>query len=244
MANRMSTLRISHVSKFFDRSSDKALIIDDATYTFTHEGSVAIMGVSGTGKSTLIHMLAGLDAPSSGSVFFDDADVYKLGKERRQDILSNGLGLIFQSPHLIDELSVVENVMIKGLIKGKPYQEIFKQACELLECVGLGDKIYAVPRVLSGGEQQRVAIARALLTKPSFIIADEPTAHLDGITKKSIMQLLLSCRRQWSTGLIIATHDDFVAQHMDVVLRLEKGKLCKVSTVMHDHSELVDQASL
>ncbi len=221
----MSSLRLYKLSKSFTQGVHSTRVLDNATYTFSQSQNVAITGVSGTGKSTLLHMLAGFDTPSSGSIFFDDTDIYQFDSAKRQFFLQKIIGLIFQSPYLIDELSVVENVMIKGLLAQQPYKLAALRAYELLECVGLSDKGQSAPRTLSGGEQQRIALARALYNEPAFILADEPTAHLDSVTKNSIMNLLLACRRQWGMGLIIATHDESVAQQMDVVLRLDKGQL-------------------
>ena len=134
-------------------------------------------------------------------------------------------------PYLIEELSVLENIMIKGLISGQSYKQAAKRGYELLDAVGLGQKADSSTVTLSGGEQQRVALARALFTQPDFILADEPTAHLDVMTKQTIVNLLLTCKRQWGMGLIVATHDQSVAEQMDTMVKLEKGILTKVMRI-------------
>lgn len=224
------------LSKSFKQGMHDTRILHNATYLFNQHSSVALTGVSGTGKSTLLHLLAGLETPTAGTVFFNETDISLFDAAQRQQFLLNEVGLIFQVPSLIDELSVIENVMIKGLTGREPHKHAYLKAQELLKSVGLCDKSHAAPRTLSGGEQQRVAIARALYTKPAFILADEPTAHLDAGTKKALIDLLLSCKKQWGAGLIIATHDELVAQRMDVILRLEKGTLTEVQPYISNES--------
>ena len=225
----MSYIQIDHLSKSFTQGAQITHVLDTMSYVFDAERTVALTGVSGTGKSTLLHILAGLDTPSSGKVLFNGADISKLDARLRQQFLQNQIGFLFQSPHLIAELSVTENIMIKGLLAQESYKRAQQKAFELLESVGLTAQAHASPATLSGGEQQRVALARALYNQPAFILADEPTAHLDLATKNLIIQLLLSYSRRWRRGLIIATHDETVAQHMDVVLKLENGKLIELS---------------
>ena len=174
-------------------------------------------------------MLAGLERPESGSIYYNDEDISSVDQKVRQRFLKEDIGLIFQTPSLLNELSVLENVMIKGLISHQIYRPASKKALLLLEKVGLGHKAHCRPNQLSGGEQQRVAVARALFTEPAFIFADEPTAHLDDTNTGSIIDLLLDCQREWHMGLILASHDLEVADRLQVLLRLEKGALLEIS---------------
>lgn len=225
MQEHLSSLRAYHLFKSFTQGLETTIVLDAVSYTFERGRSYAITGVSGTGKSTFIHLLAGLDVPQAGSIFLNDSDVCQLDKGERALFLQQSLGLVFQTPSLIEELSVIENCMIKGLVANQNYAAARERANFLLDKVGLKNKAENSCRSLSGGEQQRVAIARALFTEPAFILADEPTAHLDRQGKQAIVDLLVSSQRQWQTGLIIASHDVEVTQRMDIVLKLEQGKL-------------------
>ncbi len=220
-----TSLTVQHLHKSFSQGLQTAVVLDDVTYTFKNNHQYALTGVSGIGKSTLIQVLAGLDKPDRGSVLCNGIDIYALEPHRRSRFIQKHIGFVFQYPSLIDELTVLENVMLKGLIADEPYVQASEKALSLLEKVGLVDKASHSPRTLSGGEQQRVSVARALFTQPNFILADEPTAHLDEQTKSTIIELLSACSKEWSMGLIIASHDAEVAEHMQTVLRLEKGVL-------------------
>lgn len=219
----LSSLSLSSVAKSFMQAERAMCVLAGANYTFNQGVSYALTGVSGIGKSTLLHLLAGIDSPDAGTISFNG-----LAYTDMHDIhlfFQKHIGLIFQTPYLIPELSVVENVMIKGLIAGMSLRNAQQKAFYLLESVGLADRAESSCKILSGGEQQRVAIARALFTEPSFIVADEPTAHVDQKTGASIIRLLISCKERWGAGLVIASHDPDVARSMDVIVTLEGGVL-------------------
>lgn len=222
---KYSYLRLHSVTKKFTQESSVTEVLRDITALFYANKTYVLTGKSGTGKSTLLHLIAGLDEPTSGAIYYNERNLTLLDNKQRQAFLRSSIGLVFQTHHMIRELSVLENVMIKGLIEGKLYLKAQKQALELLELVGLQAKAYLSPSRLSGGERQRVAIARALFNKPLFLLADEPTAHLDDETSQDILHLLRSAQQEWYMGLIIASHDKRIMSHCDKILTLEKGIL-------------------
>lgn len=193
--------------------------------SFDQKNTYAITGFSGSGKSTLLHIIAGLELPSQGSVFYNKQNVNLFSEKQKEDFFNARLGLIFQLPHLIDELTVIENVMCKGFIAGLPYEECYQKAYQLLDELGIAEKASDLPRSLSGGQQQRVAIARALLIRPSFLLADEPTGNLDETTGRIIVDIVLHYHTTYGMGLIISSHDEYVIQKMDTILVLNNGLL-------------------
>ncbi len=227
----LTSLSTFGLGKSFTKAHQRTRVLEDITYTFEKGRSYALIGASGIGKSTLIHLLAGIDEPDEGRVVgYSDACS---DPSLQRDIIQKSVGLIFQAPYVIDELSVLENVMVKGLIERHAYKAAQKRASELLEKVGLSQRSHDLCKSLSGGEQQRVAVARALFNQPSFILADEPTAHLDRETAQVVIDLLMSCVKEWRAGLIIASHDPQVAQAVDVVLSLERGGLIEQRSLAH-----------
>lgn len=221
----MSVLQAQDIKKYFKQAEEIVEVLRGVTARFEQGVSYAITGPSGSGKSTLIHMLAGLDTPDAGSVLFDGQDITKFTPKQRRTFLNANIGLVFQLPYLIRELSVLENVMLKKLIDGKSAAECEAEACELLKKIGLEHKIYHDPFSLSGGEQQRVAIARAIFNKPAFLLADEPTGNLDVQTGNKIVDLLLNCQKEWGLGIIVSSHDEYVAKRMGSILHLKDGLL-------------------
>ena len=181
------------------------------------------VGVSGSVKSTFMHIIGGLDKPSSGEVFLFGHALYK--QENRSDLLNRHLGFVFQFHYLIKELTVLENVMLPGLIAGMPRKECAARARELLDFLGMHDKQDAYPTVLSGGEQQRVSIVRAMFNRPAFLIADEPTGNLDENNAQQAIKLLLDGCTTWNMGLIVCSHDRSVYQQMNSILTMHHGVL-------------------
>lgn len=221
-------LQLTSISKTFTHNNTKTSILNDIHITFTQGMSYAITGASGVGKSTLLHIIAGLDAPTSGSLFFNDINIYTQSAHALSSFLNTKIGCVFQSTHMIKELSVVENVMLPGLIGNK--KDLKKIACLLLEKVGLANKIESPPGELSGGQQQRAALARALINKPLFLIADEPTGNLDAETSSVIIDLILHYHHEWKMGLIISSHDHTIVQKMNLVLELTRSTLIQQPT--------------
>jgi len=227
-AREKALIKLISVSKSYKQGNCLIPVLNDISAVFEQGISYAISGASGSGKSTLLHIIATLDTPSSGTVGYYAND----GKPFDHDLAfvrTHMLGLMFQIPHLIAELSAEENVIIPGLIAGKSYDESIIRARELLGRVGLGDRITHKPSQLSGGQQQRVALARALFNKPKFIIADEPTGSLDPHTGEQIVDLLIACKNEWGMGMIVSSHDQYVTNRMQVSYELIEGKLVRRS---------------
>jgi lipoprotein-releasing system ATP-binding protein len=200
-------------------------VLIDLDFEVAAGESVAIVGQSGVGKSTLLHVLGTLDRPTAGRVLFDGVDVFALS-EREQAVFRNReIGFIFQFHHLLPDFTALENVMMPALIRGMSAAEAGPLARSMLERVGLGERLEHKPGELSGGEQQRVAVARALLLSPRVILADEPTGNLDPTTGAEVHAVLMELNRDRHTSLIIVTHNEQLSRSMDRTLRLEHGKL-------------------
>ena len=218
-------LSIKNVSKFFFQNNRKYCVLSDISFQFKLSNSYAITGASGVGKSTLMHIIAGTDTPSSGQVFWGVENINQFTIQQKKIFWNQKLGLVFQQPCLIDELTVLENVMLKGLIGGYHRKDVQEQAQTILAQVGLTDRIDFFPAVLSKGEQQRVAIARALINKPQLILADEPTGSLDRNTGMQVVDILTSLQKKYQIGLVLSTHDEYVYRTMDNILQLSDAKL-------------------
>ncbi len=216
-------LKAEGLKKSFNSGQKDNFILRGITCSFDQNKTYAITGASGTGKSTLIHLLAGLDAPTAGSVLFNNRNLTEMNTVEHERFLQKEVGLLFQLPYLIKELSVIENVMLPARIAGATETDAREAALDLLERVGLFNKKEALPATLSGGQQARGALARALINRPSFLLADEPTGNLDEKTGKEITQLLITLQKEWNIGLIISTHDSYVADVMEITYRLHDG---------------------
>jgi len=227
-----ATLRVHEVVKSFTQAGTRVPVLLGISASFVQGFTYAITGASGAGKSTLLHILSGIETADKGTVTLQGQNITSLSGRERAAMWNKSLGLVFQLPYLIPELSVAENVMLKGLIAGLSYDECMHKASQLLATVGLSDKAQSKPTVLSGGQQQRVAIVRALFSEPSFLLADEPTGNLDEQTGTQVIDFLLDCHAQWGMGIIVSTHDMSLAQRMGTVIKLHGGKI--VDNVMQD----------
>ncbi len=220
-----TVISAKNIRKTFLSAGKKNIVLQDISFIFDQKSSYVLTGFSGAGKTTLLHILSGIDTPCSGSVFYNNTCINSMSKKEKVLFFNKSIGLVFQSPSLILELSVIENIMVPALIFGLTYKQAYQESLMLLDRVGLKNKKDARPASLSGGQQQRVAIARALINKPSFLFADEPTGNLDDSTSSSIVDLLLSCKKEWQMGLIISSHDKYVSSCMDHILELKNGLL-------------------
>jgi ABC-type lipoprotein export system ATPase subunit len=226
MENR--SLVLENVYKRYFQAGVPVNVLNGVSALFDQGTSYAITGASGSGKSTLIHLLAGLDNPTSGTVYFNQTPLTSFTASQKTFFLNKEIGLVFQYPYLIKELSVVENVAIKGLIAGRTMVECSEQAKDLLAQVGLEQKITAYPGQLSGGQQQRVSLARALMNEPNFLIADEPTGNLDKATGTAIIDLMSKLQQERGMGIIVSSHDDYVSSRMNIRYELKDGLLYKI----------------
>lgn len=222
---KRGTLVAQGISKWFIQGGKELTVLNDVSVTFAQGATYGIKGVSGSGKSTMLHILAGLDAPSKGAVLLDAVAFSDMSDAHLMRVRNEQLGLVFQQPYLIKELSVIENIMMPQLIGGTTYEEAHMYATSLLQRVGLHEKSEALPSSLSGGQQQRIAIMRALSNKPLFLLADEPTGNLDEKTGAQIVDFLLECHAEWGMGMIISSHDPYLAQKMGTVYTLHDGRL-------------------
>jgi len=186
---------------------------------------LAIVGASGVGKSTFLHILGGLDRPTSGKVLYGNVDVFTLDANRIARFRNEHVGFVFQFHHLLPEFSALENVMMPALIRGMNREQAGDSAAQMLNDVGLGGRLLHRPGEMSGGEQQRVAVARALMLSPDVVLADEPTGNLDVHTGEAVHDLLLSINKLKHITFVIVTHNDKLAIRADRVLRLTEGRL-------------------
>jgi putative ABC transport system ATP-binding protein len=217
------TIAVRHVSKQVADSSGPLTILHDIDFEVSARQSVAIVGASGSGKSTLLSIMAGLDTPTQGTVVMAGEDLFALDEDARAAWRGRHLGFVFQNFQLLGHLSALENVMLPLELQGQ--QRARAMATQMLERVGLGQRLSHYPRVLSGGEQQRVALARAFVVQPAVLLADEPTGSLDHATGDTVMQLMFELNRASGTTLVLVTHDPAVASRCDRQLRIEAGRL-------------------
>ncbi|WP_371372770.1 lipoprotein-releasing ABC transporter ATP-binding protein LolD [Thalassotalea aquiviva] len=214
--------------KEYQQGPQKTQVLKGLDLTVNAGELVAVVGSSGSGKSTFLHLAGALDNPTSGQVFIDDVNIYQLSDAQRASFRNKHLGFIYQFHHLMMEFSAEENVAMPLLIRNEKPKVALAQAREILTKVGLGHRMHHRPSELSGGERQRVAIARALVTKPSLILADEPTGNLDADTAEQIFQLIKDLNRSSGTSFVVVTHDLVLAERMDRQLKLDHGKLVNV----------------
>ncbi len=201
------------------------MVVNDVSLHVDKGEIISIIGSSGAGKSTLLHLIGALDKPDSGSVLIAGTDILQLPSKKQAKFRNSHIGFVFQFHHLLPEFSAVENVSVPLWIKGSSKKEAMQQAEEMLNIVGLGNRLENKPSELSGGEQQRVAIARALITRPSIIMADEPTGNLDTANAQSVHKLFLQLRDQFGQTFIMITHNDALAKMTDRTLTMQDGKI-------------------
>ncbi|AKN30191.1 ABC transporter ATP-binding protein [Clostridium carboxidivorans P7] len=219
----MEILKTSELKKYYGKDESLVKALDNVNLDINEGEFTAIVGTSGSGKSTLLHLLGGLDRPTDGKVFIDGKDIYSMKDDKLAVFRRRKIGFVFQSFNLIPVLNVWENVVFPIGLDGKEVDEAYIK--ELMDTLGIYDKKDMLTNALSGGQQQRVAIARALSTKPSIILADEPTGNLDSKTGQEVINLIKLSVKKYHQTLVMITHNDKVAQMADRVIRIEDGKI-------------------
>ena len=223
MTSSSPLIAIEHVTKQVSDSTGVLTILHDIDFTLAARESVAIVGASGSGKSTLLSIIAGLDVPSAGTVTLAGIDLFALDEDQRAAVRAERLGFVFQSFQLLANLTAIENVMLPLELLGRA--DARAQAREMLQRVGLGERLTHYPKVLSGGEQQRVALARAFVVEPAVLLADEPTGSLDFATGERVMELMFAMNREAGTTLVLVTHDPAIATRCERQIRIEAGRV-------------------
>jgi lipoprotein-releasing system ATP-binding protein len=204
-------------------------VLDGASLEVRRGERIAVIGESGAGKTTLLQLLGGLDLPTSGDVRVNNQSLIGMSSNERGRVRNESLGFVYQFHHLLPEFSALENVAMPLLMRRESIADITGMATDLLERVGLGERLHHRPGELSGGERQRAAVARALITRPAVVLADEPTGNLDHRTGGRVFDLMLELNREYASSLVVVTHDLALAGKMDRTLELADGKLTERS---------------
>ena len=213
------------VSRGFRQGPKRVQVLNDVELQVPAGTSMAIVGASGAGKSTLLHILGGLDKPDEGEVFVDGQSLWQLSDRDRSDLRNSRMGFIYQFHHLLPEFTALENVAMPLLIRGETTAVAAKRATELLDKVGLAQRLDHKPGELSGGERQRAAVARALVGNPGCVLGDEPTGNLDERTANHVFEQLIELNTELNTSLILVTHDMSLAAKMNQRFELHMGSL-------------------
>jgi len=225
MVEKADLLDISDLHKSFTHRGKRIEVLKGLCLKVTQGEMCAVVGASGAGKSTFLHVVGTLDTPTSGSIRFRGQEVTRFDTQRLSAFRNRTIGFVFQFHHLLPEFTALENTMMPGMIQRMNREGLERQAKEILEEVGLSHRLTHKPGELSGGEQQRVALARALVLRPAMLLADEPTGNLDEETSAGIHDLFFSMNRRYDTTMLLVTHNPALAVRMPRTLKLEDGKV-------------------
>lgn len=218
------------IDKIYDNLKEPLQVLSKADLQVFEGEILAVVGASGVGKSTLLHVLGGLDRPSSGEVFFRGDNIFQQSNGFLEKFRNRHIGFVFQFFNLLSEFTALENVMFPALIQKKSKNIAREKAEQLLTQVGLKERLHHKPGELSGGECQRVALARALINSPDLLLADEPTGNLDDHASDALIDLIRHMNKQFNQTIVIVTHSQRIAGSMDRILRLSEGKLNPIDT--------------
>jgi len=218
-------LHAREVGKSFQSSKARIEVLKKLNLVLRHGETLAVVGASGIGKSTLLHILGTLDRPDSGSLMFQDEDVFQFSEQRLARFRNRTMGFVFQFHHLLPEFSALENTFMPALIQGMEKEQAARLAAAILERVGLTERLHHKAADLSGGEQQRVALARALVLKPPLLLADEPTGNLDKNNSEQIHQMLLELNQELGMAMVVVTHNMELASLMARRATIVEGRL-------------------
>lgn len=221
----MAILKVENLNKTYGEGAMEVKALDDVSFSVDKGEFVAIVGPSGSGKSTLLHILGGVDRPTSGKVFVGERDVYALDEANLAVFRRREVGLIYQFYNLIPVLNVTENITLPVLLDDKQPDQQYLD--EIIDILGLRNRLEHLPNELSGGQQQRVSIGRSLMNRPSLLLADEPTGNLETKSSKEIIDLLLLSNKKYDQTVIMITHDLELAQHASRIITIEDGKIIK-----------------
>ena len=219
----MIVLKTENLTKIYGKGNTEVVALNKANISVEQGEFVAVIGTSGSGKSTLLHMLGGLDTPTSGKVFVENKEIFSLKNDSLTIFRRRKIGFVFQSFNLVPVLNVYENIIFPIQLDGGNIDK--KYINNIIETLGLKEKINAMPNQLSGGQQQRVAIARALATKPAIVLADEPTGNLDTKTSQDVISLLKVTGKKYNQTIVMITHNEAIAQMSDRIIRIEDGNI-------------------
>ncbi|AFS77883.1 ABC transporter ATP-binding protein [Gottschalkia acidurici 9a] len=223
----MKKLKANNLKKIYGKGKNEVHALDGVSVEIESNKFTSIIGASGSGKSTILHCIAGLDKPTSGKVYLDDIDIYTLKDDELSKIRRQEFGFVFQSYNLIPVINVYDNIILPASIDGNKVDKQYID--ELIENFGLKSQIMKFPNELSGGQQQRAAIVRALSNKPSIIFADEPTGNLDSKTTREVMDIFKMCVKEFNQTLVMITHNDEIAETADRIITISDGKIIKDS---------------
>ena len=221
-------LKARHIKKGFENSGRKIDVLNDIDFDLRRKETVSIVGASGIGKSTFLHILGALDRPDSGALFYEEKDVFGFDEVQMAKFRNESIGFVFQFHHLLADFTAKENVMMPAFIRGMNFHQAGRVAEKILVKVGLKDRLNHRIGELSGGEQQRVAIARALVLKPAVLLADEPTGNLDKKNSERLHDLLLGLNTEYRMSLVIVTHNLELASYTSRKMTIMDGKLVEM----------------